>query len=80
MKMRKRVFFYHYNKPASKAAGRPVLTVHYRGQCHSVDRIVCLAQTETKNQKRQPFCVVKGITLQVIFTTDKKGIRTALIT
>ncbi len=54
------IFFYHYNKPASKAAGEPILTLHYKKQCHPVKSIICGTETWTHKQKRQPHIVVKG--------------------
>lgn len=53
-------FFYHYNKPASKAAGRNILSIHYRKQCHLVHDIVCNVPTKTKTRKTQPRCVMAG--------------------
>ncbi len=55
-----RVFFFHYNKPASQAAKEPRLTVHFRGQCLSVGAIKCLVPIESKNRKTQPRCVMAG--------------------
>ena len=56
----KRRFYYHYNKPVSKKEGRNFLTLHYRGKCHLVNRISCSVSTESHNQKRQPYCVIRG--------------------
>lgn len=53
-------FYFHYNKPASRAAGKPVLSVHYRGKCYMVDFVRCEVPIESKNNKRQPFCVMTG--------------------
>lgn len=53
-------FFFHYNKPASLAAGEPRLSVHYRGVCHIVERIACMATCVTKINKRQPRVVMAG--------------------
>jgi len=53
-------FFYHYNKPASKARGCNVLTLHWDGKCHEVNVIVCHTGTETHSQKSQPHCIVRG--------------------
>lgn len=59
------VFWFHLNKPATREAlkqkkGVPVWTLHYRGVCHLVESIKCLAQTETKANKHQPIAVVSG--------------------
>jgi hypothetical protein len=70
--MKKYSFFYHYNKPASAAAGRPQLSIHYRGQCHIVDELSCAVPTYSKIRKTQPHIVIAGkATLRV---ENRKGI------
>ncbi len=54
-----RVFF-HFNKPASRSAKRPLWSVHHRGVCHIVDTIKCQIPTESKVNKRQPLVVMRG--------------------
>jgi len=56
-----RIYTLHYNKPASKKAGKPQITVHYAGKCHIVDNVACskLAWWGHIN-KRQPVWVMKG--------------------
>jgi hypothetical protein len=53
-------FWFHYNKPESTKAGKPKLTLHYRGTCHILDKIETQVPIETKNNKTQPRCVVRG--------------------
>lgn len=53
-------FFFHYNKPASKQQGIPVISLHYRGACHLVNNLVCEVPTKGKINKRQPFFVMTG--------------------
>ena len=53
-------FFFHYNKPASKAAGEPVISVHWQGACHLVSNIVVNVPTWGKLNNRQPFFVIEG--------------------
>lgn len=53
-------FWFHYNKPASKQAGHPVLTLHYQGRCHLVRSIVCDVPTRTRERSSQPHLVVAG--------------------
>jgi hypothetical protein len=53
-------FWFHYNKPASRAQQRNVLTVHYRGACHLVTGIDCRVPIATRNRTRQPRCVIAG--------------------
>ena len=58
--MKKYSFWFHYNKPASRAAGRNVLTIHYRGVCHLVNNIVCNVPVSSRDRARQPRCVLSG--------------------
>ena len=58
--MKKYTFSFHYNKPESKKAGRPRLTVHWQNVCHIVDEVICNVPTHTKENKRQPRCVMTG--------------------
>lgn len=53
-------FWFHYNKPASMARGKPVVTLHYRGRCHLVNDLTISVPTETRARKRQPRLVVGG--------------------
>lgn len=59
-KNKKYTFFYHYNKPASRAAGKNKLTIHWRGKCILVDKIFCFVESRTVDRKSQPHCVIKG--------------------
>ena len=52
--------FYHYNKPASNAAGRPQLSIHYKKQCFIVDGIECNVPTKSKIRAKQPRVVIAG--------------------
>ncbi len=56
----KTVFFYHYSKPASRAAKSPKLSLHYRGACHIIDSISCYVPTYSRNRKIQPHVVITG--------------------
>lgn len=60
LRQKRYTFFYHYNKPASKAVGRPQLSIHYRKQCHIVDFIECNVPTKSKNNVKQPHVVITG--------------------
>lgn len=53
-------FWFHFNKPASRREGRNVLTLHWRGTCHRVHAIRCIAPTETHDRATQPTCIVRG--------------------
>lgn len=65
--MRLRVVTWHYNKPASAAAGSPRLTVHWGGQCHLVEGVVCQPRCWSVSRKRQPRCVMKALARDVEF-------------
>jgi hypothetical protein len=58
----KRVFWFHYNKPASRSYGIPKMTIHYKGTCHIVDHIQCNVNVATYHRKSQPHVVLKGYT------------------
>ena len=60
MKTKQYSFFWHYNKPASRAAGRNILSVHYRQKCHLVYDVECNVPLKTKTRKTQPHCVLVG--------------------
>jgi len=68
-------FFFHYNKPASKAAGCPKMSVHWKGKCHIVDSIMVAEFCWTKHRKRQPHCVMEGLCHKVNIFTTKQGSR-----
>ena len=53
-------FWFHYNKPASRKQGRPVMTVHSQGICHMVHHIECKVPVETRIRKTQPHVVLAG--------------------
>ncbi|NBV87905.1 MAG: hypothetical protein EBR88_00045 [Betaproteobacteria bacterium] len=53
-------FYFHYNKPASRREGRPMLTVHSQGCCHLVHHIECSVPVYTRVRKTQPHVVMAG--------------------
>ncbi len=55
-----RAFFFHYNKPASKKAGSPIISIHYKKQCILVKNVICSVPTRGKIRKTQPFFVMAG--------------------
>lgn len=67
--MKTYVFFFHYNKPASKLAGSPKLSIHWRKLCSIVDEVVCNVPCNSKNNKRQPHCVMVGKAYNIEFNT-----------
>ena len=73
------VFYLHYNKPASRLARKPLLSVHYKKKCFVVDHVDCRVPMRSKHQKRQPFCILKGKCSSIIFNEEQPGLTTALI-
>jgi len=73
--MREYSFFYHYNKPASKARGKPVISIHYRNQCILVSNIVLEVPTRGKINKRQPHFTVTGKAEDITIVDDIAYIR-----
>jgi hypothetical protein len=53
-------FFFHFNKPASRKAGHPILTLHWAGRCHLVRKVDCRVPTTTRERLHQPRVVVAG--------------------
>ena len=54
-------FFFHYNKPASKQADKPQISLHFNKTCHVVDNITCYVPTKGKvRTTRQPFFIMTG--------------------
>lgn len=54
-----KVFWYHFNRPATLKAGKPKITVHFDGKCHIVDGIAeCKSRSHIR--KTQPLFVMKG--------------------
>jgi mannose-6-phosphate isomerase-like protein (cupin superfamily) len=47
-------FFYHYFKQ------KGMMTVHFRGKCHTVQNVTCVVPCQTHHQKRQPRLVMRG--------------------
>lgn len=55
-------FFFHYNKPASKKHQKPVISFHFRQQCHLVSNVVINVPTKGRiRPQRQPHFIVCGI-------------------
>jgi hypothetical protein len=73
--MSPRVFYFHYNKPASLSAGRPQLSVHFAGTCYIVDGVDCRVPTWSRNRRTQPRCVIAGRALSVTLEGGRAVIR-----
>ncbi len=69
--MRKKRFFFHYNKPMAQRLGRPQVSVHFNRQCIIVDNIECTVPTEGKINKRQPYFVMQGFASDVRIENNK---------
>ena len=61
-----KAFFFHYNKPASQAAGEPRLSVHFRNRCAVVRAVECFVPVQSRNRKKQPRCVMYGRARDII--------------
>ena len=66
-----RTFWYYYNEPASQVAGKPQITIHYRGACHIVDNFECHVLTWGHIRKEQPRFVVKGRCKEITFINNQ---------
>lgn len=67
------VFYYHMNKPASKKYGTPLMTVHWRGECHLTENVLCDVPTWTHHNHQQPRVVVKGRASDMDVTYHEKN-------
>jgi hypothetical protein len=54
-------FWFHYNKPLSERRGHPTMTVHHKGACVFVRRIVCNVPTRSRERNSQPRMVIAGV-------------------
>jgi len=72
--MKKYRFWFHYNKPESRKAGKPVMTLHYRDRCLTTNSIECEVETETHRRKRQPHMVIRGWAESVGFMTQEAAV------
>ena len=75
-----RVFFFHYNKPASQKAKRPQISVHYKNMCTIVDNVDVRVHTHGHKNKRQPYFVMKGRARSIELKDLYTGARIAIIT
>lgn len=62
MTAKPRAFFFHFNKPRSKALGKPQVSLHFDGSCHIVDNVVCVVPVKGKVRPTQPVFVITGKT------------------
>lgn len=65
------VFFFHYNKPATQKAGKPQLSVHYKGKCHVVDALDCRVPCYSHINKEQPRLVMKGTAIEIRISNNE---------
>lgn len=75
-----RRFYFHYNKPASKAAGYPKMSVHFADKCHIVDHVRCHIPCESLHKNKQPKCVMRGMANRVAILRTRKQVIIAEIT
>jgi hypothetical protein len=55
-----KIFWFHYNKPASIKNGKPQISCHYNRTCFIVDNIDIGVPTKGELRKIQPYFVIKG--------------------
>ena len=55
-----KTFGFHYNKPASKKAGKTQLTLYYNKVCYIVDSLNINVPTASYNRTKQPHCIIRG--------------------
>ncbi len=77
--MKTKTFFYHYNKPASRAAGRAVMSLHFRNACHLVNGISCYVSTYTQERAKQPRMVIKGHAHEITFDHTGESVTAVII-
>lgn len=53
-------FWFHYNRPESQRSGSPKMTVHYKGECHIVDHVICGVALSSRRRNSQPRLVMAG--------------------
>lgn len=73
--MKRYIFWFHYNKPASQKYNSPKLTVHHKKTCYIVDEIQCNVKTFTHRRKEQPILVVKGKCKDISIIADGHTIK-----
>lgn len=66
MEKKLRNFFFHYNKPLSRKAQKPILSIHYNKKCLFVENIICKVPTKGKIRKTQPYFVLCGKTKEIL--------------
>lgn len=54
-------FWFHYNKPASRRAGKPVISLHFQRKCHLVGNVECRVPLAGRIRKTQPAFVMAGL-------------------
>jgi len=72
MTVPRRSFYFHYNKPASQAAGEPRLSIHWNNRCMIAKGINCEVNIRSRNRSTQPRCVMAGKAARVVL--DSEGI------
>lgn len=74
-----RRFYFHYNKPASLAAGHPKLSVHWMNACYIVDAVDCQVPVKSKINKRQPRVVMQGMANSFLEHVKSNGLREVVL-
>lgn len=68
---KKRAFYFHYHKAATKKEGKPMMTVHVGRVCYLTPELVVEVPTILKARKQQPLAVMAG-KCEGLYITDTK--------
>lgn len=66
----KKVFWFHFNRPATLKANKVQITLHYNKKCHIVDGLECYTETRSKIRKEQPIFVMRGRCNNITFNNN----------
>lgn len=66
----KKVFWFHFNKPATLKSGKVKITLHYDKKCYIVEALNCTVPTVSKINKTQPLFVMRGRCYNITFNNN----------
>ena len=66
----KKVFWFHFNKPATLKSGKVKITLHYDKKCYIVEALNCTVPTVSKINKTQPRFVMRGRCYGITFNNN----------
>lgn len=74
MSNKKKVFWFHYNKPQTQRTGKVKISLHFDKKCHIVDSLKILVPTVSKIKKTQPLFVMSGYSNNIKITNNNATI------